>query len=185
MFNYLSIECFVFVHLVNLLLKSVKHIKPIAIFTHLSPVLLLHHSHKKSIKIFKMKTVLPGLFLMASCAIAYTARAQDVSTAKWATQPITIDGAATEWHQPLNFYDSETKLLFAISNDSANIYLCFEAKDNMTQMKIMRGGMRVELDTKGRNGKSASINFPLPPKEREEMGEGDNNRQPASADTSI
>lgn len=110
---------------------------------------------------------------MAACAIS-TAYAQDVSTAKWTMQPVTIDGAAEEWHQPLNFYDSETKLLFAISNDSANIYLCFEAKDNMTQMKIMRGGMRVELDTKGRNGKSASIDFPLPPKEREEMGEGDN-----------
>ena len=103
--------------------------------------------------------------------------AQDVSTAKWMAQPITVDGIATEWHQPLNFYDSETKLLFAISNDSTNIYLCFEAKDNATEMKIMRAGMRIELDTKGRSGRSATIDFPLPPKERDEQPEGDNGQQ--------
>lgn len=112
-----------------------------------------------------MKKFLLPLACMA-CTSLY---AQDVSTAHWMPQPITVDGIAAEWHQPLNFYDSETKLLFAISNDSTNIYLCFETKDNATAIKIMRAGMRVELDTKGRSGRSASIDYPLPPKEREEQ----------------
>jgi len=114
-----------------------------------------------------------------------TSHAQDVSTAKWMAQPVTIDGIATEWHQPLNFYDSETKLLFALSNDSTNIYLCFEAKDNMTEMKIMRAGMRIELDTKGRDGRSASIEFPLPPKERSGTDEADNSFRKGGGDTSM
>ncbi|HVX51049.1 MAG TPA: hypothetical protein VHB48_12870 [Chitinophagaceae bacterium] len=117
-----------------------------------------------------MKKVL----LLACLAGNGLLQAQDVLTAKWVAQPVTIDGIAAEWHQPLNFYDDETKLLFAIANDSANLYLCFEAKDNMTETKIMRAGMRIELDVKGRNGRNAGIDFPLPPKERnieEDAGE--------------
>lgn len=127
------------------------------------------------------------LILPLACFAFTGLYAQDVSTARWMPQPITVDGIAAEWHQPLNFYDAETKLLFAISNDSTNIYLCFEAKDNATEMKIMRAGMRVELDTKGRNGLSATIDFPLPPKEREEQqpDEGGDGTPPKERDTSI
>jgi len=126
------------------------------------------------------------LFLPLACiACAGVLHAQDVSTARWMTQPVTVDGVANEWHQPLNFYDSETKLLFAISNDSTNIYLCFEAKDNATEMKIMRAGMRVELDTKGRSGRSASIDFPLPPKERNGQEEDENSQRKTGGDSSM
>lgn len=111
-------------------------------------------------------------FLPLACiAFSLNLRAQDVSTAKWPAAPVIIDGNADEWHQPLNFYDAETKLLFAIANDSTNIYLCFEAKDNATAMKIMRAGMQIELDTKGRHGRSGSIDFPLAPKEKRELNE--------------
>lgn len=127
-----------------------------------------------------MKKYFLSIMLVTGSGTMY---AQDVSTAKWMAHPVTIDGEATEWHQPLNFYDSETKLLFAISNDSTHIYLCFEAKDEATQMKIMRAGMRVELDTKGRNGRSASIDFPLPPKERDENEEGGNDFRQRTGDT--
>ena len=130
-----------------------------------------------------MKMYFLPVVIVLGCTIA---KAQDVSTAKWVAQPITVDGNATEWHQPLNFYDSETKLLFAIGNDSTHIYLCFEAKDEKTQMKIMRAGMRIDLDTKGRNGRSASIDFPLAPKERDENNEeggNDFSQGQRSADT--
>lgn len=95
------------------------------------------------------------------------AKGQDVSVAKWAAKPATVDGSATEWVQPLNFYDNETRLLFAISNDSTNIYLCFESKEEQTQRKILKAGMVVELITKGKGSRSTSVAFPLSPKERE------------------
>jgi len=103
------------------------------------------------------------------CNIA--ANAQDVSTANWAAAPVTVDGNANEWHQPLNLYDTDTKLLFAMSNDSTHIYLCFESKDDQTQRKIMRAGMSVELDFKGKTKRSATIAYPLPPKERDNGGD--------------
>lgn len=125
-------------------------------------------------------------FLPLACiAFNLTLRAQDVSTAKWITAPVTVDGNANDWHQPLNFYDPETKLLFAIANDSANIYLCFEAKDNATALKIMRAGMQIDLDTKGRHGRSAIIEFPLPPKERRELNEADGGDNRPAGDTSM
>lgn len=126
------------------------------------------------------------VFLPLACiACNLYLHAQDVSTAKWVTTPVTIDGNADEWHQPLNFYDSETKLLFAIANDSTNIYLCFEAKDNVTAIKIMRAGMQVTLDTKGRHGRSGTIEFPLPPKERRELNEANGGDNKPMSDTSM
>jgi hypothetical protein len=107
------------------------------------------------------------LFISLTVLYATMAVAQDVSTAGWAVQPVMVDGNANEWHKPLNLYDANTKLLFAMGNDSTNIYLCFECKDEQTQKKIMRAGMRVELSTKWNGKRKVSIAYPLPPKERE------------------
>jgi len=123
------------------------------------------------------------LIIMFAACTAFV-NAQDVSTAKWVPQPVVVDGNANDWHLPLNFYDSETKLLFAISNDSANIYLCFEAKDEATQRKIMRAGMKISLETKGRDRRSASVAFPLAPKDRDKSNEPDNTENTGHANAS-
>ncbi len=107
------------------------------------------------------------LFISLTVLCTTMAAAQDVSTAGWAVQPVLVDGNANEWHKPLNLYDANTKLLFAMGNDSTNIYLCFECKDEQTQKKIMHAGMRVELSTKWNGKRKVSIAYPLPPKERE------------------
>lgn len=87
----------------------------------------------------------------------------DVATAVWMQQHVLIDGKGNEWEQPLNFYDDNTKLLFAIGNDSSNIYFCFESKDPLNQMKLMRAGMKITLTSKGKSKHNATIEFPLPP----------------------
>jgi hypothetical protein len=111
------------------------------------------------------------------------AKAQDdVANAKWAAIPVTVDGSPAEWPRLLNFYDAGTHLLFAISNDSANIYLCFESKDVQSQRKIMRAGMVVEIITKGKGKRDGTISFPLPPKEREDAVDGSKeNNNPAGS----
>ena len=122
----------------------------------------------KNVGMHITKLLFIQLALMCTTAVI----AQDVSTAGWAVQPVVADGNAREWHKPLNLYDPNTKLLFAMSNDSTTIYLCFESKDEQTQKKIMRAGMRVELSTKWKGRHKVAIAYPLPPKERENSDTG-------------
>jgi hypothetical protein len=87
--------------------------------------------------------------------------AQDNSAAHWTTNNITTDGNANDWQPPLKHYDNQTKLFFDFKNDSNNLYLCFQTKDEMNQAKILGAGMKIILSGK-MNGKHKSIiNFPL------------------------
>ncbi len=105
--------------------------------------------------ITRKSQVLLSLILTSSFLFAQT------SIAKWNTQAIVIDGAASEWRTPLRFYDSETKLFFAFANDSVNLYLCFQSNDKRNQVKINRAGMKVSISTKGKQKYKASVDFPL------------------------
>lgn len=106
-----------------------------------------------------MKEYLSVLIAVFISAQAFSQ--SDVTTAGWKTQPVTIDGKLTEWNLPLRFYDAETRLFFDIANDSNNIYLCFESKDEMTQTKLMHAGMKLTLSTKGKAKHEAFILFPV------------------------
>src|SRR5690349_1444958 len=101
------------------------------------------------------------ILLLAGAYVNANAQS-DVATAKWMQQSVKIDGKLMEWQQPLNFYDDETKLLFDIANDSNNIYLSFESKEEIDQMKLMRAGMKITLSTKGKSKHEASVIYPLP-----------------------
>lgn len=102
------------------------------------------------------KTILALMLLTAIQAFA-----QETADGKWRSMPVAIDGFGNEWSTPLRFYNSETSLFFAILNDSTNLYLCFEVRDEQTQTKINEAGMRIELKSKGRLKCDASIDFPL------------------------
>lgn len=84
----------------------------------------------------------------------------DIPRATWIS-PVTIDGNAREWAQPLQFYDNITKLFFAFANDKNNIYLCFQSNDDLNQMRIMRAGMKVSISTKGKDKHKVTISYPI------------------------
>ena len=92
----------------------------------------------------------------------------------WVTSPVTIDGKAQEWKLPLRLYDNGTKLFFAFANDDKNLYVCFQAPDDMFQTKIMRAGMEVSLSAKGKH--KVSITFPLT-QQSASTPQGDNNEE--------
>jgi len=91
----------------------------------------------------------------------------------WISSPVIIDGKASEWKLPLRFYDDGTKLFFAFANDDKNLYLCFQAPDNMFQMKIIRAGMEVSVSAKGKH--KVSITFPITQTSVTEPTKEDNN----------
>jgi len=102
------------------------------------------------------------LLILAIVAFASNLAAQDdVSSAHWQSKSITIDGINKEWVKPLRFHDDESGLMFSISNDSTNLYLCFSNIDDKKSIKMMRAGWKIEFLSKEKKKKfDASITFP-------------------------
>jgi hypothetical protein len=103
-----------------------------------------------------------SLVIIALIAFALNNPAQsNVSKARWKSKEIVIDGNDKEWTKPLNFYDDKTGLLFAICNDTRNVYFAFSCNDEMKMFKIMNSGWSVELSSKEKNRKfNATVTFP-------------------------
>jgi len=85
----------------------------------------------------------------------------DVTNARRKSKEIIIDGNDHEWTKPLDFNNDRAGLLFAICNDSRNLYFAFSCKDEMKMRKILSAGWSVELSSKEKNKKfNATIIFP-------------------------
>ena len=81
--------------------------------------------------------------------------------ALWRDSTIVIDGNAIDWEQPFRYYDSKSKLQYNVVNDASYIYICLKTADPATQMKIVRAGMDIWLDTSGKKKEVSGIHFPL------------------------
>jgi hypothetical protein len=92
-----------------------------------------------------------------------------VSAARWATDPVIVDGIANEWANPLNFYDLKTRLMFGIANDSTALYLVFQNPDEGAQSKLFRCGMKVTIAVK-KFKRKATLHYPLPQSGEEDAG---------------
>jgi hypothetical protein len=120
-----------------------------------------------------------GLTLLFSCThYVYIYKSQ------WQKDKILIDGKATEWHTPLNFYDNKSKLQYTVTNDDTNLYVCIRATEQQTQMKMFAAGMEILIDTSGGLNKNQqqfpSILFPQGRKKIDEnsMEESTRNQNP-------
>ena len=96
------------------------------------------------------------LIILASCThYIYIARSP------WQINKIVTDGKATEWTIPLRYFDEKSKLQYAVSNDCENLYLCIRATEEQTQIKILRAGLQIWIDTTGKNEHRVGILFPM------------------------
>ncbi len=109
-----------------------------------------------------MKSLLSivALFLFNATVL----RAQDdVSQSKWQSAGITVDGNDNEWSSPLSFFDNVSGLMFTVTKDSKNIYLCFSINDKVKTNKMMIAGWSLELiSTEKKRKFDAAIVFPKP-----------------------
>jgi len=97
----------------------------------------------------------------------------------WMPQPVVVDGNSSEWHEPLNNYNTPTQLAFALANDQQNLYLIIESLDEATTGKLLRGGLTLNINTAGKKKDGMKLNFlgmqqPPPP----HPGQNDTLRQP-------
>ena len=108
------------------------------------------------------KSVLLSAAAIALLGAASCTRYIYVSRCSYQEAPVTVDGNAGEWPEPLKYYDDKSKLQYAVTNDDHNLYICIKATEDETQTKIFRSGLQIWIDTTGNNEHQVGITFPLP-----------------------
>lgn len=116
------------------------------------------------LKKMDLKTILSlVLFSSISCLSSASLYAQktdpDADVNLWVQQPVKVDGISDEWHEPLNNYNTDTKLAFALANDQQNLYIIIESLDEVTTRKLMSAGLTLDINTAGKKKDGIKINF--------------------------
>ena len=86
--------------------------------------------------------------------------------------PVVADGSTDDWKLPLRFTNEKYTFQYNVTNDDKNIYICVLSRDPATQTRILRSGMSIYFDTKGKKNKNISISFPF----RKQSGQDYRNR---------
>lgn len=111
-----------------------------------------------------LKTILSlVLFSSISCVLSTSLYAQktdpDADVNLWVQQPVKVDGIPDEWHEPLNNYNTDTRLAFALANDQQNLYIIIESLDEGTTRKLMYAGLTLDINTAGKKKDGIKLNF--------------------------
>ena len=96
------------------------------------------------------------LGILSICSNAFA----QVSTSKWQSQPIVVDGEAADWTTNPRFFNAESKVQYEFRNDAQNLYLIIKSNDRATQVQLMRAGFAVRLKVKTSPPLKMSIVFP-------------------------
>ncbi|MDP4262076.1 MAG: hypothetical protein Q8941_06045 [Bacteroidota bacterium] len=72
-----------------------------------------------------------------------------------------LDGLVAEWPDDKFQINNDSTIEFAADNDDKNLYVAMSVPDFDMQMKIMRNGMKLYIDTKGKKKEGKGIEFPV------------------------
>ena len=110
-----------------------------------------------------MKLKSPLIIIAANASLLFIAGCSSplIYTSIWQDKPVVVDGKATEWKIPLDYFDDKTKLNFSITNDKNNLYFCVRATEDETQKGIIHNGLQIWIDTTGGKKNQVGIQFPI------------------------
>lgn len=81
------------------------------------------------------------------------------SPAIWQDEMV-IDGSNSDWQQPFKLHNTSAGVSFSIANDSSYLYLCFETKEPLYVVKMLRASWYLQLSSKERRRRfNVSIAF--------------------------
>ncbi len=102
-----------------------------------------------------------AVVLSASCSMMHKNKKSASLPGTWQATPIVIDGDSKDWPSPYPNYDAASLVAYATSNDKYNLYITMETGDELAQMKILKRGLIVSIDTEGKKDPQLHINYPL------------------------
>jgi uncharacterized membrane protein YgcG len=111
-----------------------------------------------------MKTIFTCFTIIIALQLIDTNNCHAQSAAlklKSAPPNVVIDGSLTEWGDSLSYYNSETAINYTLANDKDNLYLVLKTKDPVAQDQILRSGITLGIDTKGKKKAAYSVTFPV------------------------
>ncbi|SFD82920.1 hypothetical protein SAMN05518672_103397 [Chitinophaga sp. CF118] len=105
--------------------------------------------------------LLPGIFLTVFTNTTQAQSKKDLPPSNsWAVVPVTADGILNEWKTPLEYFDDKSHLAYEISNDSTNLYVAISTMDDATQVNIMRAGISLGVNIKGKKKINTAVTYP-------------------------
>jgi len=72
-----------------------------------------------------------------------------------------LDGSITEWPLAKFQLSDDSTIEYALDNDNKDLYVAMTIPDYGEQMKIMRNGMKLLIDLKGKKKEGKGIEFPV------------------------
>lgn len=72
-----------------------------------------------------------------------------------------LDGSIQEWPVTKFKTDDESKVQYAVDNDGKDLFIALNIPEFRTQVKMMRNGMSLFIDAKGKKKESKGIEFPV------------------------
>jgi hypothetical protein len=73
---------------------------------------------------------------------------------------IVVNGNSREWENSLFSFNKQAQANYAIVNDTNAFYICVRIADEAAQMKVMRNGMEIRFNSKGKKKPEATLHFP-------------------------
>ncbi|HEY0245020.1 MAG TPA: hypothetical protein VGC01_05615 [Mucilaginibacter sp.] len=83
------------------------------------------------------------------------------SVLKMPPSAITVDADLKDWGDSLQYYNAENNVRYTIANDKENLYFAVRIDDRVEAARILKAGLTLGVDPKGKKKSSYSITFPL------------------------
>jgi hypothetical protein len=96
--------------------------------------------------------------------MSITAGAQNKSAINKLQLPptnIVVDGDLKDWGDSLRYYNQDKQLNYTLANDQENLYMAIRVNDRSEQIRILRAGLTLSIDTRGKKKQTFSITFPV------------------------
>ncbi len=94
--------------------------------------------------------------------LSFSCSRQSIYSSLWQPEPIQINTRPPGWDNASEF-DRTTRLHYAVSNDQENMYVFLKSSDRTMQMKMLRAGVQLGIDTTGGKNVHLSLHYPFLP----------------------
>ena len=74
---------------------------------------------------------------------------------------IVVNGNSSEWENSLFNFNKQAQVNYALVNDSSAFYVCVRIADEAEQMKVLRNGIEIRFNSKGKKKAEAMLHFPI------------------------
>ena len=74
---------------------------------------------------------------------------------------IVVNGSSPEWDNALFSFNKQALTNYAIVNDSNAFFICLRIADEGEQMKVLRSGIDLRFNSKGKKKAEATLHFPI------------------------